>query len=168
MGQYYYVVNVDKRQYLNPHKFADGLKLLEFGASQHGTMTALAILLSSGCGRGGGDLRGGNPIIGTWAGDRIVVAGDYADDGAFVSDADAETWRAANGVISDSRPTLNEVARSFYEDVSARAIAAMVDDKWLRDELRRRFAMRGPLMAEGLSEATLALLGAPAAKGVES
>ncbi len=31
MGQYYYIVNIDKHEYLHPHKFNDGLKLLEAG-----------------------------------------------------------------------------------------------------------------------------------------
>ena len=56
MGQYYLIVNLDKRQYLHAHKFGDGLKLLEFGSSGSGTMCALAILLADGNGRGGGDL----------------------------------------------------------------------------------------------------------------
>lgn len=38
MGQYHYVVNLDKKQYLRPHRFGDGLKLLEFGSSGQGTM----------------------------------------------------------------------------------------------------------------------------------
>ena len=84
MGQYYYIVNCDKKQYLHPHKFGDGLKLLEFGCSSDGTMTGLAVLLADGNGRGGGDLHSKNPIIGSWAGDRIVIAGDYADPGKFI------------------------------------------------------------------------------------
>jgi len=84
MGQYYLVVNVDKRQFLHPHCFSDGLKLMEFGASGCGTMAGLAILLADGNGRGGGDCRvKADPykLIGSWAGDRIVVTGDYADNG---------------------------------------------------------------------------------------
>jgi len=33
MGQCYVIANISKRQYLFPHRFGDGLKLLEFGAS---------------------------------------------------------------------------------------------------------------------------------------
>ena len=29
MGQYHYTVNLDKKEYLVPHKLGDGLKLLE-------------------------------------------------------------------------------------------------------------------------------------------
>ena len=43
MGQYYKIVNVKKRQYLNPHMFNDGMKLMEFGMSAGGTLTALAV-----------------------------------------------------------------------------------------------------------------------------
>lgn len=80
MGQYYRVINIDKKQYLHPHKFGDGLKLVEFGCSANATLCGLAILLAEGNGRGGGDLDSESPIIGSWARDRIVVAGDYADD----------------------------------------------------------------------------------------
>ena len=45
MGQYFLIVNLDKKEYLHPHKFGDGLKLLEFGCSSQGTLTALTLLL---------------------------------------------------------------------------------------------------------------------------
>ena len=87
MGQYHYVCNKTKHEYLNPHGFGDGLKLMEFGCSAGGTMTALAILLASSNGRGGGDLHldENHPlekVVGSWAGDEIAIIGDYceADD----------------------------------------------------------------------------------------
>lgn len=85
MGQYYIIVNLDKKQYLRPTAFGDGLKLMEFGASSAGTMLALAVLLASGNGRGGGDLHcpEDTPLVGSWAGDRIVITGDYADNGLY-------------------------------------------------------------------------------------
>lgn len=113
MGQYYYVVNVTKKQYLHPHKFGDGLKLMEFGPSGDGTMAGLAILLADGNGRGGGDLHSDKTVIGSWAGDQIVIAGDYADAGRFVDD-----------------PTLNlhEIASRDFEDISDRVKMALADD----------------------------------------
>ena len=101
MGQYYLVCNLDKKEYLHPHKFGDGIKLLEFGSSGSGTMCGLAILLSDGNNRGGGDLRSDNPIIGSWAGDRIVVAGGYADIGKW-------------GLEELSSITLEEVAKRHF------------------------------------------------------
>lgn len=80
MGQYYKVANLDKKQIIHPHRFDDGMKLREFGCSSLGTMTGLAILLAVGNGQGGGDLRSNHPIIGSWAGDRIAIVGDSAED----------------------------------------------------------------------------------------
>jgi hypothetical protein len=56
MGQYHLVVNLDRKEFIHPHRFGDGLKLLEFGCSADGTLTGLAILLACSNGRGGGDL----------------------------------------------------------------------------------------------------------------
>ncbi len=56
MGQYYGIYNLNKKEYMNPHKFDDGAKLLEFACSQDGILTPLTILLAHGNGRGGGDL----------------------------------------------------------------------------------------------------------------
>lgn len=128
MGQYYLVVNIDKKQYLDPHCCGDGLKLLEFGCSANGSLTALAILLADGNGRGGGDLRSTNPIIGTWAGDRIVVAGDYADEGRFVTDA---------------KRNLYAIARQEFHDVSRPALRAMADDAYLVEIMRESQTWRG-------------------------
>ena len=88
MGQYYYVVNLDKKQYLHPHRFGDGLKLMEFGQSSGGTLLALATLLSNGNGRGGGDINSEDSLVGSWAGDKIVIAGDYADADKFIEEKD--------------------------------------------------------------------------------
>ena len=123
MGQYYLIVNIDKKQYLHPHKCGDGLKLLEFASSGCGTLSALAILLADGNGRGGGDLRSENPIIGSWAGDRVVIAGDYADEGRFTDEPTRNLYR---------------VADDEYEDVSRPALRAMADDHWFAEEMKRR------------------------------
>jgi hypothetical protein len=120
MGQYFKVVNISKKQYIHPHTFGDGLKLKEFGASGMGTMQALAVLLASGMGRGSGDLHTNNPIVGSWAGDRIVIAGDYADTGIFVDAAYSEY----NLYIAASQ------ADNEYEDISLKVLAALFDDPY--------------------------------------
>lgn len=105
MGQYHLTVNLDKREFLDPHKLGDGLKLSEQASSACGTAAALMVLLAcSGYNRGGGDvcpvqrvqIEPGvwalRPVddpelearmrayVGRWAGDRIAVVGDYAED----------------------------------------------------------------------------------------
>lgn len=112
MGQYHYVVNIDKKQYVHPHRFDDGLKLLEFGSSGGGTMQAVAMLLAADSGRGGGDFGSEDPLVGSWAGDRIVIAGDYGDVGRFVPDQERN---------------LHEIAADEYEDISER-VRVLMDD----------------------------------------
>src|SRR5262245_19533209 len=65
---------------------------MEFSGQANGMMQALAILLAHSNGRGGGDLHTeqltdeDNALIGSWAGDRVVVAGDYDDPWLWVPD----------------------------------------------------------------------------------
>jgi hypothetical protein len=128
MGQYYYIVNIDKKQFLYPHKFGDGLKLLEFGCSACGTLTGLTILLADGNNRGGGDLRSENPIIGTWAGDRIVIAGDYAD---------ADNFGVKTSTPKAQGRNLFDEAGESYQDISDKVITALKDDKYIKSKLRK-------------------------------
>lgn len=108
MGQYWYVVNLDRREFVMPHRIGTGLKLWEQLANHPGTGAALIVLCAAMPeARGGGDFdletnwhgpdrvdftREGPALssdyraiaartIGRWAGDRIALIGDYADDG---------------------------------------------------------------------------------------
>src|SRR5947207_70941 len=81
MGQYHYLVNLDKKQVVHPHEIGNGLKLKEQIGWDYCTATALVMLLASASrdgGRGGGDFLSGHRLIGSWAGDRIAFVGDYA------------------------------------------------------------------------------------------
>lgn len=81
MGQYWKTVNLDKREFIFPHKLGGGMKLWEQVNNLPGTPVALFILTAAMPEpRGGGDLKP-HPAIGRWAGDRIVTIGDYAEDG---------------------------------------------------------------------------------------
>jgi len=132
MGQYYYVVNIDKRQFLSPHKFGCGAKLVEFGLGSR-TLSALAILLADGNGRGGGDLLGAEdlPAVGSWAGDRIVIGGDYADKGKFVPDD-------LKAPVGADQPTLYGLCEERFEEVSALAWEALLRDEWFKEEIKQR------------------------------
>lgn len=122
MGQYYKIVNIKKKQYITPHTFGDGAKLMEFSMSANGVLAGLAILLADGNGRGGGDLHSTNSIVGSWAGDNIVVTGDYADDGKFVKDVDKNLYH---------------VASIEGEDISLKVLEALFDDGWFFEEFRK-------------------------------
>lgn len=204
MGQYYYPVNIDKREYINPHRFGDGLKLLEFGSSGDGTMLGLAILLASGNGRGGGDLdrqsvnsgenafgEAGpfdplpgeriehewvslNPqtnknqtyrtivprIVGRWAGDRIVIAGDYADRGDFITPQmlEGKTKRDFELVGEPCEPVdreavnLHTVAMYLFTDISFDVIYALLGDSYIRGQFEEasRRSLSGEMLADCL------------------
>ena len=125
MGQYYKIVNIKKKQYISPYIFGDGSKLMEFSMSANGVLAGLAILLADGNGRGGGDLHSENDIVGSWSGDNIVVAGDYADDGKFVKDADKNLYH---------------IASIEGEDISIKVLEALFDDSYYFSEFRKNRA----------------------------
>ena len=69
---------------MHPHEIGNGLKIREQVGWQYSTATALVMLLAASSrdgGRGGGDFRTAHPLVGAWAGDRVVFIGDYAQPG---------------------------------------------------------------------------------------
>lgn len=132
MGQYHYVCNLDKREYLHPHRFGDGLKLMEFGNSMGGTLTALTILLGASNGRGGGDLHISDDhplaeVVGSWAGDRIAIIGDYFEEGDVpgwdINDnpwENEENWAEISGpcrsLIEEDGMFTFEIEESIWKD----------------------------------------------------
>ena len=148
MGQYYKIVNIKKKQYISPYIFGDGSKLMEFSMSANGVLAGLAILLADGNGRGGGDLHSENDIVGSWSGDNIVIAGDYADTGKFVKEPEQNLY---------------EVASSEGEDISIKVLDALFDDSYYFSEFRKNRAgwtnnsevddlIKRKLQEKGLSE----------------
>lgn len=104
IGQYWKVVNLDRREYLDPHKLGSGLKLWELIANK-GVTEALVILQAAFYERRGGgdgdldsnwhgpdrvDMRTEGPKLsqkyrdiaartwGRWVNNRVVIVGDYA------------------------------------------------------------------------------------------
>lgn len=112
IGQYWLIINEDKKEYIEAHTFGDGIKLMEFGCSQCGTLTGLTLLLADETtnGRGNGDFRGdGKDILGRWHGDRIKIVGDYGDDGLY------------------------KQAHKEWDDISKSVLATIVQDEYVLD-----------------------------------
>ena len=65
MGQYYKPVSVEKREHVYSHDFGNGLKLMEHSWIGNNFVGVVEDLIAEG---------------GAWHGDKIVWAGDYADN----------------------------------------------------------------------------------------
>jgi len=89
MGQYFLVVNLDKKEYLHPHKLDCGLKLWEICANN--CLNILGFLLRKSSEGGGGDIQKDYKNAGRWAGDRLVVVGDY--DGSKLYDKASKEFK---------------------------------------------------------------------------
>jgi len=63
MGQYFIIVNLDKKEFLDSHWFAHGDKLPGIARTREGIMAGLAILLACS----GTDWYSDGPIYGRWA-----------------------------------------------------------------------------------------------------
>lgn len=110
MGQYHTVYNLDKREFIHAHDINNGLKLLEQCGPEADiptTSDAVWLLLANSNGRGGGDAPN-HPCIGRWAGDRLLVQGDYAGEGdtAYLTPEEREEYI---NISSDVLEMLNEV-----------------------------------------------------------
>jgi len=81
MGQYFVIVNLDKKEYIHPHNLGSGAKLWEICANP--IAGVLPFLLRKSSETGGGDIDFESRVAGRWAGDRIVVVGDYDKSGLY-------------------------------------------------------------------------------------
>jgi hypothetical protein len=79
MGQYHHPVCIEAEEGLDPHGMDQGLKEGEQGFSRPSTVSAMVALV---CARGGNMPAdcSQSPLIGRWAGKRVLVQGDYAED----------------------------------------------------------------------------------------
>lgn len=109
MGQYHKTYNIDKREFIHPHKIDNGLKMWEQIGFLRSTSTALFLLLANSNGRGGGDVPE-HPMIGRWAGDRIVVQGDYVEptDPSYISEEELESFTDISNQVDRLLQTLKE------------------------------------------------------------
>lgn len=78
MGQYYVIVNLDKKEMINPLNYGNGLKLTEWAFSNANTVKLfMSLMLTS------------------WRGDRVYITGDYAAPGEDSNGNAGEVWKRA-------------------------------------------------------------------------
>lgn len=97
MGQYFMLVNLDKREYIHPHDVGHPAKLWEICANNLGGV--LLFLLRQSDEGGGGDICKDYPAAGRWAGDRITVVGDY--DSSNLYDTARREYTDISGAVRD-------------------------------------------------------------------
>jgi len=84
MGQYHKLVNVDRKEYVDPHSIGLGVKQWEHQSHPDfpiaGSLSdVLYILTMTSPARGGGDMPP-SEISGRWVADRVMVLGDYTEN----------------------------------------------------------------------------------------
>jgi hypothetical protein len=78
MGQYHKLVNLDKKEVVEPHDIGLFSKQYEHTGTDASLADAIYLLVMSSPASGGGDW----PITevsGRWSGDRVVIVGDYTE-----------------------------------------------------------------------------------------
>jgi len=99
MGQYFVIANLDKKEYINPHRMAFGAKLWEIAVNR--IAAVFPFLLRQSSEGGGGDIDFDSKYAGRWAGDRIVVVGDYDDSGLYDFVKVSPEWKEISPEILD-------------------------------------------------------------------
>lgn len=112
MGQYYVIANLDKREYLKPHDFDEGAKLLEFIYGQDSIMTGLGLLLAQCNSNGSGDAQP-HPLLGSWAKNRITIVGDY--------------WEQEDKSTLEGHSSLYSLVKAEFTNISGSV------KQWLKD-----------------------------------
>lgn len=137
MGQYFKPVNTDKKEFVCPWCIGGGAKLWEWAVNTQGAIFTLLLRKSSGSGGGDyggpepqviqmtddtdlaeviakGILHEGQPIsipaesmVGRWAGDRVVLVGDYDD---------SELYSTATELYHNISAPLTVAWNQFVED----------------------------------------------------
>lgn len=119
MGQFFILVNTTKKQ------IADGVggKFLEIWGSEL-LAQYMAILMSTGNGNGLGDLHAVHPLLGSWAGDRVSLLGEYAEFDGVDRDGVDDTW-------TNIGESLNSVIKAEEEYQANRgAVDAFLEEKF--------------------------------------
>ena len=80
MGQYHILANLDTKEFVHPRALGGGVKQYEHTFYNGDLAHAMYLLTMTSPNRGGGDWAE-TEMSGRWAGDRVVILGDYTEDG---------------------------------------------------------------------------------------
>ncbi len=150
MGQYHILANWDKKEWVNPHVIGLGLKQGEQIGNIHASLgDILYLLVSISNGRGGGDVptEGLEDMLGRWAGDRVLIAGDYSKVGDVdITYPDGGLINPANDIYRASEESDKWTDISFAVNLMIEALWGyrMVGGGWQERKLVRTGTYLGP------------------------
>lgn len=119
MGQYHSIYNLDKKEVIHPYDIGLGAKQREHTGHEASLSDMLYVLTTCSPMRGGGDFWAEvmADFIGRWVGDRVVVIGDYAEQGD-IPNFDLATLDKFIDISGQARSFIYEVygIRFTFED----------------------------------------------------
>ena len=116
MKQIYKVVNITRKEYINPQKFCEGGNFTSFFTMGHGVLSGLSILLADGLVHEQIFSKADNEILGRWAGDKIVIAGHLGQNGKWLKSDYGDT-------------NIYDVAEYAAKDMSIPVLEALCTDE---------------------------------------
>ena len=124
MGQYHHPVCIEAEEGLDPAGMDSGLKESEQGFNRPSTPNAIVALV---CARGGNMPAdcSQSPLIGRWGGKRVLIQGDYAEDGdipGWKSPRLSKLYRAMRPV-DERKPKKDWRTTPVFEDITRDACA---------------------------------------------
>ena len=115
MGQYFVIVNLDKKEFIHPHKLASGLKFWEILTSNSATRALAFLLRQSTDDSYVEDFK----FCGHWAGDKITIVGDYDDSKIYEKCTDLEGLKSHNDwVTEEKRPEELMTKADLFKDIT--------------------------------------------------
>ena len=128
MGQYFKIINEDKKEVINAWDLGGVAKFWEWLYNRQARV--FVWLLRKSDGDGGGDIpldeRDQYTTLGRWAGDRITLIGDYDS---------SKLWNTSATKDADGKPLPNADYADISALVSKEFNAAMCKDGWHGDML---------------------------------
>lgn len=149
MGQYWYWVNLTKKEYISTHEFGSGLKYAEHICSGSAMYPALMLLQTdkSSMGDGGGDIdpskmpielgQIASNIMGRWAGDSIVLAGDYTKVDAHIIYRDGKELFEDISVAVAAAVRALEFAEIFEDEFFTTRTASDIKQDYIKYHLKK-------------------------------
>lgn len=134
MGQYYVIVNIDKKEFLDPSEYGCGAKLTEFSHLERETGHATNILEALH-----------TLIKGRWQKDRVYVVGDYADiEDENVKDVWYETMKGLYQEIKRLGEKQGEYEKTLFDYAindckSLKGIPGTKADRFLCNAITREY-----------------------------